>query len=199
MMIVALGAVLLTTGQVLMESNLKPNVQKLINRDYAAMSFRDYYAIGVLDQVQQYIRENYGEEPEEYRVVSLGIDPAAALYHGFYCLDGYSNNYDLNYKHRFRRIIAPELNKSEYLADNFDHWGNRCYLFSAECPGITPLKRADFIFRITKSTRRVWQSWEDGIFCPQLILIIARIRDLNFCGRMPLRRRTAITAFICIV
>lgn len=147
MMIVALGAVLLTAGQVLMESNLKPNVQKLINRDYAAMSFRDYYAIGVLDQVQQYIRENYGEEPEEYRVVSLGIDPAAALYHGFYCLDGYSNNYDLNYKHRFRRIIAPELNKSEYLADNFDHWGNRCYLFSAECPGYYTIEKGGFYFQ----------------------------------------------------
>lgn len=147
MMLVALGTVLLTMVQILMESNLKPNVQKLVNRDYGAMSFRDYYAIDVLDQVQQYIRETYGEEPEEYRVVSLGIDPAAALYHGFYCLDGYSNNYDLNYKHRFRRIIAPELNKSEYLADNFDHWGNRCYLFSAECPGYYTIEKGGFYFQ----------------------------------------------------
>lgn len=147
MMLVALGTVLLTAVPVLMESNLKPNVQKLINRDYAAMSFRDYYAIDVLDQVQQYIRETYGEEPEEYRVVSLGIDPAAALYHGFYCLDGYSNNYDVKYKHRFREIIAPELAKSEYLTDNFDHWGNRCYLFSAECPGYYTVQKGGFYFQ----------------------------------------------------
>ena len=111
-----------------------------------SMSFRDYYAVDVLDQVQEYIYDNFGERPEDYRVVSLGIDPAAALYHGFYCLDGYSNNYSLEYKHRFREIIAPELAKSEYLEDNFDHWGNRCYLFSAECPGYYTIQKGGILF-----------------------------------------------------
>lgn len=136
-----------TAGQVLLASNLKPNLQKVVNREYGGMSFRDYYAVDVLDQVQEYIREQFGEEPEDYRVVSLGIDPAAALYHGFYCLDGYSNNYSLEYKHRFREIIAPELDKSDYLADNFDHWGNRCYLFSAECPGYYTIQKGGFYFQ----------------------------------------------------
>ncbi len=148
--IVVAAALLLTAataGKILLESNLKPNLQKLVNRNYAAMSFRDYYAVDVLDQVQEYLRENTGEEPEDYRVVSLGIDPAAALYHGFYCLDGYSNNYSLEYKHRFREIIAPELDKSEYLADNFDQWGNRCYLFSAECPGYYTIEKGGFYFQ----------------------------------------------------
>ena len=146
----AVLAVLLTgatAGKILLESNLKPNLQKVVNRNYTAMSFRDYYAIDVLDQVQEYIRENFGQEPEDYRVVSLGVDPAAALYHGFYCLDGYSNNYSLEYKHRFREIIAPELEKSEYLAAGFDHWGNRCYLFSAECPGYYTIEKGGFYFQ----------------------------------------------------
>lgn len=147
MLLLAFVATMLTAATILLESNLKPNAQKLVNREYAAMSFRDYYAIGVLDQVQQYLLETYGEKPEDYRVVSLGIDPAAALYHGFYCQDGYSNNYDLNYKHRFRKIIAPELEKSEYLADQFDHWGNRCYLFSAECPGYYTIQKGGFYFQ----------------------------------------------------
>ena len=138
---------MVTAGEILLESNLKPNLQKLVNRNYAAMSFRDYYAIDVLDQVQEYIRVNFGEEPEDYRVVSLGIDPAAALYHGFYCLDGYSNNYSLEYKHRFREIIAPELDKNGYLTDSFDHWGNRCYLFSAECPGYYTIQKGGFYFQ----------------------------------------------------
>lgn len=142
-----------TAEQILLQSNLKPNLQKTVNREYGAMSFRDYYAIDVLDQVQEYLYDNFGERPEDYRVVSLGIDPAAALYHGFYCLDGYSNNYSLEYKHRFRKIIAPELAKSEYLEDNFDHWGNRCYLFSAECPGYYTIQRVDSIFRTMRSTR----------------------------------------------
>ena len=147
MAFLAFGATMLTAATILLESNLKPNAQKLVNREYAAMSFRDYYAIDVLNQVQQYLLETYGEKPEDYRVVSLGIDPAAALYHGFYCLDGYSNNYDLNYKHRFRKIIAPELEKSEYLTDQFDHWGNRCYLFSAECPGYYTIQKGGFYFQ----------------------------------------------------
>lgn len=147
MLLFAMGMTVATAAQILLESNLKPNLQKLVNRDYSAMSFRDYYAVDVLDQVQEYIRDTYGEEPEEYRVVSLGIDPAAALYHGFYCLDGYSNNYDLAYKHRFREIIAPELAKSEYLTDQFDNWGNRCYLYSAECPGYYTVQKGGFYFR----------------------------------------------------
>ncbi len=143
----ALLFTMITAGRILLSSNLKPNLQKVVNRNYAAMSFRNYYAIDVLDQVQEYLREQCGEEPEEYRIVSLGIDPAAALYHGFYCLDGYSNNYSLEYKHRFREIIAPELEKSEYLTDSFDHWGNRCYLFSAECPGYYTVQKGGFYFQ----------------------------------------------------
>lgn len=144
---VAMLLTVTTAEEILLQSNLKPNLQKTVNREYGAMSFRDYYAIDVLDQVQEYIYDNVGQRPEDYRVVSLGIDPAAALYHGFYCLDGYSNNYSLEYKHRFRKIIAPELAKSEYLEDNFDHWGNRCYLFSAECPGYYTIQKGGFYFQ----------------------------------------------------
>ncbi len=136
----------LTGIQVLKESNLKPNLQKLRNPEYALFSFRDYYALDVMGQVKDYLEETTGQEPWEYRVVSLGIDPAAAYYAGFYCLDGYSNNYPLTYKHQFRRIIAPELEKSEYLRANFDDWGNRCYLFSAEAPGYYTIEDNGFVF-----------------------------------------------------
>ena len=132
--------------KVLMESNLKPNLQKVLRPEYDAMSFNDYYAVGVMEQVADYIYECTAENPEDYKVVSLGIDPAAALYHGFYCLDGYSNNYDLEYKHRFREILEPELEKSEYLKNNFDTWGNRLYLFSSECPGYYTIEKNGFYF-----------------------------------------------------
>lgn len=128
-------------------SDVKANLQKLRDADYDAMSYSDYYALGVLDQVQDFLREYTGQEPEAYRVVSLGIDPAAALYHGFYCLDGYSNNYSLEYKHRFRRVIAPALSESEYLRAYFDEWGNRCYLFGTECPGYYTIGKNGFYFQ----------------------------------------------------
>ena len=111
------------------------NICRIIGREYSSISFEEYYAVGVLDQVKEYIYETNGEMPKDYRVLSLGIDPGAAYYNGFYCLDGYSNNYSLEYKKKFREIIAPELNKNEYLRTNFDGWGNRCYLWCAQIPG----------------------------------------------------------------
>ena len=132
---------------ILYSGDVKSNIQKLRNPDYGLMSYSDYYAVGVMEQVRDFLEEQTGKRQEEYRVVSLGIDPAAALYYGFYCLDGYSNNYPLAYKHRFREIIRPELEKSEYLTDYFDNWGNRCYLFSAECPGYYTIEKGGFTFQ----------------------------------------------------
>ncbi len=132
--------------QILKNSDIKSNIQKLRNPDYPAMSYEDYYAIGVYEQVEAFLAQHTGLEQSDYRVVSLGIDPAAALYHGFYCLDGYSNNYSLSYKHEFRKLIAPALQKSEYLREYYDNWGNRCYIFGSECPGYYTIEKNGFYF-----------------------------------------------------
>lgn len=137
---------MITAITVLLAGTWKDNVQKLINPDTPEISWSDFYAEDVLTQVDEYIFETTGQTKEDYRVVSLGICPAAALYNGFYCLDGYSNNYPLEYKHAFRKIIEPELNKSEYLTEYFDDWGNRCYLFSAQIPGYYTVEKGGFYF-----------------------------------------------------
>ena len=133
--------------QIFLAGDVKSNVRKLQNPEYGLLSYRDYYAEDVMIRVEDYLRTVTGMEPEQYRVVSLGIDPAAALCHGFYCLDGYSNNYPLEYKHSFRRILAPELERSDYLREYFDNWGNRCYLFSSECPGYYTIEKGGFYFQ----------------------------------------------------
>lgn len=125
-------------------SFLKPNIQKLLYPEYDTITWSDYYALGVMEQVEEYIRKEEGLQIEDYKVASLGIDPAAALYHGFYCTDGYSNNYPLSYKETFREVIAPELAKSDYLKAYFDDWGNRCYLFSSEIPGYFNIQKGSF-------------------------------------------------------
>lgn len=148
LMACALMLVLGATGfTILKNSDIKSNLQKLRNPEYPLLSYSDYYALGVLDQVQSFLQDETGMSQEEYRVVSLGIDPAAALYHGFYCLDGYSNNYSLEYKHAFREVIAPALAESEYLRAYFDDWGNRCYLFGSECPGYYTIEKNGFYFQ----------------------------------------------------
>ena len=126
---------------------VKPCIQNLLMPGYNTMSYSDYYAIGILEQAEEYIRTAEGLEKDEYKVASLGIEPAAALYHGFYCVDGYSNNYSLSYKHAFREVIAPELALNDWIRVYFDTWGNRCYLTSHETGGSCQLQKDSFVFR----------------------------------------------------
>lgn len=90
------------------------------------ISWESYYAEDLMQQLEDAI----GKDMTTYRVAHLGICPAPALMHGFYTVDGYSNNYPLEYKHRFRKVIARELEKNEQTRLYFDEWGNRCYLFN---------------------------------------------------------------------
>lgn len=114
---------------ILLNSPLRANISKLVKgNDYYALDWEKFYATDIFEQIDDAI----GRPKEDYRVISLGIYPAAAAYNGYYCLDGYSNNYPLDYKHSFREIMAEELAKSEYIRTYFDNWGNRCYLTTAE-------------------------------------------------------------------
>lgn len=106
-------------------SDLKPNLVKIYKHgDYDMMTWKQFFAEDLFSEVDMLI----GRDKKDYRVVSLCIYPAAAAYNGFYCVDAYSNNYDVNYKHEFRDVISPQLERSEYLREWFDEWGNRCYL-----------------------------------------------------------------------
>jgi len=92
------------------------------------ISFHQFYSPELFAE----IRDHIGKPQQSYRVVSFGMHPSISLYNGFYLADGYYTDYPLEYKHRFRRVIAAELEKSSDLKDYFDGWGGRCYLFSAE-------------------------------------------------------------------
>jgi hypothetical protein len=94
-------------------------------------NFRQFYDEKLFKEIKEYI----GRPQNEYRVLSLGIYPDIAIYNGFYSLDSYQHNYPLIYKHKFRKIICSELDKSDKQKDYFDDWGNRCYAFSSELGG----------------------------------------------------------------
>ena len=53
--------------------------------DYYALDWDKFFAEDIFSQINMAI----GEPQENYRVISVGIYPAAAAYNGFYCLDGY--------------------------------------------------------------------------------------------------------------
>ena len=90
------------------------------------ISWESYYAEDLMSDIEQAI----GRDMSTYRIAHLGISPAPSLMHGFYTVDGYSNNYPLEYKHKFRRVIDKELTKNEETRLYFDRWGSRCYLFN---------------------------------------------------------------------
>lgn len=92
------------------------------------ISWEGYYAEDLMEELDAFI----GRDKSSYRVAHLGISPAPSLLHGFYTIDGYSNNYPLEYKHAFRRIIEKELDKNYLTKAYFDEWGSRCYLFNSE-------------------------------------------------------------------
>jgi hypothetical protein len=105
------------------------NMGRIVGIKPANPSFRDFYDTKLFADIKVYIGEG---STENYRVVSLGMLPSVASYNGFFALDAYLNLYPLSYKHLFREIITPELDKSIELKKYFDNWGSRCYLFSSE-------------------------------------------------------------------
>jgi hypothetical protein len=109
----------------------------------AHITYRQFFS----EDLFQNIRDSIGIPQEDYRVASIGIHPSIAQYNGFYTLDGYQNNYPLTYKHKFRNIIAPELNKSKAFQEYFDYWGSRCYIFSSEIPDSITTKDKNRIIR----------------------------------------------------
>ena len=115
------------------------------NRNVGLMSWADYFAEDLMQGIEESVFEKTGLRQEEYWVASLGMCPAVALEAGFYCIDGYSNNYSLEYKHEFREIIEKELEKCPAMKGYFDDWGSRCYLFTEESQNYYYLaKDADF-------------------------------------------------------
>ena len=91
-------------------------------------TYKEFYSPTLFTEIKDYI----GKDPSSYRVVSIGMEPSIAQYNGFYTLDGYVVSYPLEYKKQFRKIIAPELEKSGNMRRYFDKWGSRCYIFVAE-------------------------------------------------------------------
>lgn len=84
------------------------------------------------EDVMRDIEEHIGRDMSDYRVASLGMCPVVSLMHGFYTIDGYSNNYPLTYKHEFREILEGEMQRNESIETYFDTWGSRCYLFYSQ-------------------------------------------------------------------
>ncbi|MFW9817518.1 MAG: DUF6044 family protein, partial [Candidatus Thorarchaeota archaeon] len=96
--------------------------------DHQSITYREFHAVDLFQQ----IADDIGLPQESYRIINIGFHPSVSQFNGFYTLDGYLNNYPLEYKHRFRNIIGYELAKDPYIRNYFDNFGSRCYVLTAE-------------------------------------------------------------------
>lgn len=125
-------AIVLTAGKSYMSNDIVATFEQQSNIQLPLVqqkvTWDQFFGTSLFEQIEDSIPI---DDPDN-KVVSIGLYPSIALYNGCYCLDGYSNNYPLTYKHQFQRIIQHELNMSPELAQYFEGWGNRCYIFSHE-------------------------------------------------------------------
>jgi len=104
-------------------------------------TYKQFYDEKLFSMVDEYI----ARPKSEYKVASLGIFPAISSYNGFHTIDGHSQFYSYEHWKKFRKIIAPEIEKADSMSDwpgkkvlypsgaaTWFNWGNQCYLFSSE-------------------------------------------------------------------
>ncbi len=145
---VAVAIVLLQSVNVMAKNKEFVRASKLlastvVGRDNTEMTYARFFAKEQYDL----IRADIGLPQADYRVVSLALPPVVATYNGFYTLDFYSASYPLVYKHKFRKLMARELAKSDTWRRYFDDWGNRCYLFSSELTMHSYLKNSAVVLQ----------------------------------------------------
>jgi len=104
--------------------------------DPHAMTYDQFFSKPLFAKVRDAIKDADGLQQDSYRVVSLGMPANVPLYSGFYTLDGYLNNYPVDYKDRFRAVIAPDLDQGgmvpAMMRGKFDWNGNFLYIFTKE-------------------------------------------------------------------
>lgn len=129
-----LGDLLLTVmiayQVVAIDDNLRNKILKPIlgmGEKYA--TYRAFYAVEQFKEINEVIQEKSPDRA--FKVASLGIHPAVAIFNGIPSIDGYVGIYDLDYKHKIFEVIHQELVSYDfYLYRHFVGWGNKCYLFN---------------------------------------------------------------------
>ena len=126
--VAALGLCMVQGAQEFRDGTINKNIRLLLFENYQQITWESFYMEDVFAEMKEYMEE----DTSSYSVVSLGIYPSVALYNGLTCADGYSNNYDLEYKHEFVKIMEKEMKKNPETEARIQTWGNRLYLVSGE-------------------------------------------------------------------
>lgn len=122
LLVVTSASNLALNGELRVNYNMAPGLAK------QSPSFKAFFSEDMFKQ----IKSDCGISEWNTKVVSIGMFPSVVQFNRISTLDFYQSNYPLEYKHKFRKVIAKELEKDSLLQNYFDNWGNRCYIFSSE-------------------------------------------------------------------
>ncbi len=115
------------------------NIKALKKQQPAYRTYAQFFQTDLMNEIKDYI----GKPQNSYHIVSFGINPGVPLFNGFYCLDGYSTNYRLEYKKKWEDIIKGELLRDEVHRNFFYFWGGRAYIVSHQFSDYTPSEMYD--------------------------------------------------------
>jgi len=104
------------------KNNYKKN--KLSLNLSSSNTFDNYYKFEVYGFIKSIVKED--------RVMSVGLDPMVAVMNDIKVIDGYHTIYSMEYKKKFRKIIAHELEINNILKNYYDNWGSRVYAFYSD-------------------------------------------------------------------
>lgn len=110
------------------QRNLDAAVQTLQGERVETLTWREFYAEDLLDEIKRDI------DYDGQWTAAFGMHPGILQQSGFATLDGYLSYYPLAYKQQFRRLIEPGLTPGSYHQIYFDTWGGRAYLFAQDVP-----------------------------------------------------------------
>ena len=111
-----------TTKFLINKNNYQKN--KLTFNLNSSNTFDGYYKFEVYSFIKSIVKQD--------RVMSVGIDPMIAVMNDIKVIDGYHTIYSMEYKKKFRKIIANELEINNILKNYYDNWGNRVYAFYSD-------------------------------------------------------------------
>lgn len=100
--------------------------EAVIGHKPSFLSYGEFYS----EELFTKIKEDIGYKGEWS--VAYGMHPGILDYNEIATLDGYLSYYPQEYKDRFRKLIAPELEVDPVSEEYFDGWGGRAYIFSRD-------------------------------------------------------------------
>lgn len=124
-----LGILIVFSGIIKNNQEFQTNLSILKGEEIQQPTFKEFYAEDLFMKIKEDIQPY---QPNTEYFLSIGMHPSIAQYNNLSTLDSYQNNYDLEYKKIFRKLILEELSKNKGNMKYFDSWGSRCYYFSAE-------------------------------------------------------------------